>query len=713
LNSHADSLSSLLPPPFSLLPIDPPTTDKLYSFACSNPTNSNAERRSSGSDGDRRESTGSDPALPSSSSTKKREINHSSSDESGLSFADEENLRRKSGSGSILTPPTSPKRVTIKDLNKPLPQPPKPASPPESNPRLSGSSQDESSASPISPSPTGVGLGIGLDLKPNQLPSSSFLGVFSESNEVISDLNSPHSGKRRGSFLGLRRKSTSGGTRPPNGSSSSPVPSSPILGAFRNRRKVSMTEHTLDSNLLQDQSTKRESKQTDSSGKKRSFSSSAHQQVGNSGSSLGLLIAGSAAGACASPLLGRLEAERDGKRKVKDFTFNPSQQKGSETSLKVEGRQESETSRTLAALSLAPLPLEPSLVAAIEKLRKSAFADLSLGQNSSSLTPAQTPRMSSSATSTPRVQQLQSPVTSELNVFGKTENLGERIDFSSPSFSELAAPWEERRDANGNSSSRRWMGMKLSKNKVKPNNRNVLDSSLINELPTPFLPAETVDSQLEVSAAETLDDAKRAMARLGWIYGSDQARLFSAESVKVSGLERSGFLDQDREAEINAILSDDVDNPTEGSQYKPKPILLPQLRRWSNFTSIYFKSELSMEQIPPLPPRNVPSPVFCPFATPVSCGPLSAVAPVWERERQLALDRLELHTLDSVTLAKITALVTEAKESMEAADAVISVLEGEETFVIGTASEDGSTTVKSPLERASTICGHTLCECLK
>ncbi|PWN52589.1 hypothetical protein IE53DRAFT_367073 [Violaceomyces palustris] len=193
--------------------------------------------------------------------------------------------------------------------------------------------------------------------------------------------------------------------------------------------------------------------------------------------------------------------------------------------------------------------------------------------------------------------------------------------------------------------------------------------------------------------------AKETIETLGWGWGSAAERVWGPSR---------------RDSINKPIVSD-----TEDSESSPKNAMVkyrslekavikssdPSVARWNKFIPAYTNGDLDINDIPAPPPKGVPDPFLSPDATPLNPGIFLAPSPEFEKERQLALDRLELDQMDEKGKTKIRDIVDYCREYLGTAFAFFTVVDGEKTRFFCISPKD---TTSGDLPREKTLCGHTI-----
>lgn len=202
--------------------------------------------------------------------------------------------------------------------------------------------------------------------------------------------------------------------------------------------------------------------------------------------------------------------------------------------------------------------------------------------------------------------------------------------------------------------------------------------------PAAALPAEEVDPT----------KASAEIEKLGWGWGSGAQRIWGP-SVSDQAQKRFSEI-KDNEGNVLAAQT------TVDRSLVPRDS--QQVENWKPFVEAYKRGDLDLNNLPAPPNKGVPDASLCPDASPVDCGPLLAPMPEWEKERQLALNRLQFDKLDAARKERIDGYVQELQGYMGTSMSMLALLDEDKMLL---PSSCGMGDLKEA-PREISICGHTI-----
>ena len=191
---------------------------------------------------------------------------------------------------------------------------------------------------------------------------------------------------------------------------------------------------------------------------------------------------------------------------------------------------------------------------------------------------------------------------------------------------------------------------------------------------------------------------RATLSELGWSWNAAARRAFDHPPNRQKRISAAD-IDDDMLCDLHRIPSEQL-----------HPFVFnasdPEIAHWSGFAAAYAAGEIDLENgLPSHPPRGVPDPTLCPFATPLECGPFRAPKPVWESDRQRAVKRFEIEHLEFGTLYRIGKTVAAAKKAARAPFARFAIIDADRIISLGC---DGIT--EEPHSRQDSMCAHTIRE---
>ncbi|KDN52136.1 hypothetical protein K437DRAFT_254509, partial [Tilletiaria anomala UBC 951] len=192
------------------------------------------------------------------------------------------------------------------------------------------------------------------------------------------------------------------------------------------------------------------------------------------------------------------------------------------------------------------------------------------------------------------------------------------------------------------------------------------------------------------------EQTMQVLQQVGWTWGAAAARAFDHPPNRQKRLSIAD-IDDDMIDGLQRIPSQELD-----------PFVFnaddPEIAHWSRFTEAYAAGEIDLNNgLPRKPPRGVPDPSLCPFATPLACGPFRAPKPLWEQDRQRAMRRVEIALLDAPALQEIQRCVTAAQTALHAPSARCAIIDGDCLVTLTAAG-----ILQEPFARDSSLCAHTI-----